>query len=107
MDVIDRTIDKVMADLQIMRNSSERHIDEEPKHSCPVCNDTGWEEYEKTVTHSAGSVSVVSEGGRLKKIGCDLLICHRILANYASAVLILPPTIALIAKMRRETPLKA
>lgn len=47
MDVIDRTIDKVMADIQIMRNSSERHIDEEPKHSCPVCNDTGWEEYEK------------------------------------------------------------
>ena len=47
MDVIDRTIDKVMADIQIMRNSSERHIDEEPKHSCPVCHDTGWEEYEK------------------------------------------------------------
>lgn len=47
MDVIDRTIDKVMADIQIMRNSSERHIDEESKHSCPVCNDTGWEEYEK------------------------------------------------------------
>lgn len=47
MDVIDRTIDKVMADIQIMRNSSERHIDEEPKHSCTVCNDTGWEEYEK------------------------------------------------------------
>ena len=37
----------MMADIQIMRNSSERHIDEEPKHSCPVCNDTGWEEYEK------------------------------------------------------------
>lgn len=47
MDVIDRTIDKVMADIQIMRNSSERHIDEESKHSCPVCHDTGWEEYEK------------------------------------------------------------
>lgn len=47
MDVIDRTIDKVMADIQIMRNSSERHIDEEPKYSCPICNDTGWEEYEK------------------------------------------------------------
>lgn len=47
MDVIDRTIDKVMADIQIMRNSSERHIDEEPKHSCPVCHGTGWEEYEK------------------------------------------------------------
>ena len=47
MDVIDRTIDKVMEDIQIMRNSSERHIDEESKHSCPVCNDTGWEEYEK------------------------------------------------------------
>ena len=47
MDVIDRTIDKVMADIQIMRNSSERHIDEEPKHSCPVCHDTGWEEYAK------------------------------------------------------------
>lgn len=47
MDVIDRTIDKVMADIQIMRNSSERHIDEEQKHSCPLCNDTGWEEYEK------------------------------------------------------------
>ena len=37
----------MMADIQIMRNSSERHIDEEPKHSCPVCHDTGWEEYEK------------------------------------------------------------
>ena len=37
----------MMADIQIMRNSSERHIDEEIKHSCPVCNDTGWEEYEK------------------------------------------------------------
>jgi len=47
MDVIDRTIDKVMADIQIMRNSSERHTDEETKYSCPVCNDTGWEEYEK------------------------------------------------------------
>ena len=47
MDVIDRTIDKVMADIQIMRNSSERHIDEEPKHLCPICHDTGWEEYEK------------------------------------------------------------
>lgn len=47
MDVIDRTIDKVMADIQIMRNSSERHTDEETKYSCPVCHDTGWEEYEK------------------------------------------------------------
>lgn len=47
MDVIDRTIDKVMADIRIMRNSSERHTDEETKYSCPVCNDTGWEEYEK------------------------------------------------------------
>ena len=47
MDVIDRTIDKVMADIQIMRNSSERRTDEEPKYSCPVCQDTGWEEYEK------------------------------------------------------------
>lgn len=47
MDVIDRTIDKVMADIQIMRNSSERRTDEETKYSCPVCHDTGWEEYEK------------------------------------------------------------
>lgn len=47
MDVIDRTIDKVMADIQIMRNSSERHTGEETKYSCPVCHDTGWEEYEK------------------------------------------------------------
>ena len=67
----------------------------------------GGKNMRKTVTHSAVSVSVVSAGGRLKKIGCDLLICHRILANYASAVLILPPTIALIAKMRQEMPLKA
>ncbi len=37
----------MMADIQIMRNSSERHTDEETKHSCPVCHDTGWEEYEK------------------------------------------------------------
>lgn len=48
-----------------------------------------------------------SAGGGLKKIGCDLLICHQILVNYASAVLILPLTIALIAKMRHEMPLKA
>ena len=66
----------------------------------------GGKNMRQTVTHSAGSVSVVSAGGRLKKIGCDLLICHRILANYVSEVLILPPTIALIAKMRHETPLK-
>lgn len=37
----------MMADIQIMRNSSERHTDEEKKYSCTVCNDTGWEEYEK------------------------------------------------------------
>ena len=37
----------MMADIQIMRNSSERHIDEETKYSCPVCHNTGWEEYEK------------------------------------------------------------
>ena len=37
----------MMADIQIMRNSSERHTDEETKYSCPVCHDTGWEEYEK------------------------------------------------------------
>lgn len=37
----------MMTDIQIMRNSSERHTDEETKYSCPVCYDTGWEEYEK------------------------------------------------------------
>ena len=67
----------------------------------------GGKNMKKTVTHSAGSVSVVSAEGRLKKIGCDLLICHRISANYASAVLILPPTISLVAEMRHEMQLKA
>lgn len=48
MDILEVTAQRVLEDVAEMRKEQQSDVLQgESQYSCPVCNDTGWEEYEK------------------------------------------------------------